>query len=284
MYYLVKGESSGIPGAKLKAYESAHVMRHAQAAYDLLPPPRRFPNQADVPPPLVWENGSPVSPTVNMSWVPQAWRERMNAMATIATRLRHTPRHPFGDTPITNVAGFGAVTISRAEIGTMKTVFRFDKEGDGTVQHSSATWIRGGNLRIFSIPVGIYPAGGLPIRHSQIWDAPPMLSLFDELLLGARPEPFIAAALDDDDASMGGQRDMKVFISGADARGKPISSLSVTFTRLQKPVKDNADGHGVVRIPRNALPVATHSNFVRFAAIVKWEEGEREVPLMYQRR
>ena len=80
-----------------------------------------------------------------------------------------------------------------------------------------------GNVRQFSLPVGVYPSGGVPIYHSQIWDAPPMLGIFDELLMGAAPDSFVAAALDGDDASMGGQRDMRVHIAGATAAG-PRSS------------------------------------------------------------
>ncbi|MGK2887564.1 MAG: hypothetical protein ACSLE8_22775 [Rhodococcus sp. (in: high G+C Gram-positive bacteria)] len=140
-------------------------------------------------------------------------------------------------------------------------------------------------MRSFSLPVGVYPNGGIPLYHAQIWDAPPMLSLFDELLLGAQPEPFIAAALDADDASMGGQRPIKVHISGALPDGSPLIPMNVTFTDLKVPLSKTINGRGTITIPKASLPIATSNNFLRFNAIVTWAgEGRREVGLMYQRR
>jgi pimeloyl-ACP methyl ester carboxylesterase len=282
--YLVKGESTGIPGAKLKAHESAYVIRHAQAAFDLLPPPRNLNHGADVPPAFVFENGGAVSPMVATSWIPSSWQTRMEPMAAAARRLRRPPEFPISSMRITAVAGFGAATDVRADIVSGKMEFGSDPEGDGTVPHASATWIQGTSLRVFSLPVGIYPSGGVPIRHAQIWDAPPMLGIFDELLLSATAEPFVAAAIDADDASMGGQRAMKVLVSGAYAAGAPIPSLNVTFTNLKQPVTATVNGRGTVTIPKSSLPPATGSAFVRFAAIVTWAGGgRREVPLIYQR-
>jgi hypothetical protein len=236
------------------------------------------------PPAFVFENGAAVSPMVATSWIPASWRTRMEPMAAHARRLRRPPAFPIASMRITAVAGFGAATDVQADIVSGRTTFTAGPEGDGTVPHASATWIQGTNLRTLSLPVGIYPSGGIPIRHSQIWDAPPMLSLFDELLLGATPEPFIAVALDADDASMGGQRAMKVLVSGADAAGSPITSLAVTFTNLKQQFAATVNGRGIVTIPRAALPPATGSNFVRFTAIVTWSGGgRREVPLMYGR-
>lgn len=282
--YLVKGEAAGVPGAKLHARESAFVIRHAQAAYDLLPPPRNLNHGADAPPAFVYENGAAVSPMVATSWIPSSWHARMEPMAAHARRLRRPPEFPVSSMRITAVAGFGAATDVRADLVSGSATFTASPEGDGTVPHASATWIQGTSLRKLSLPVGIYPSGGLPIRHAQIWDAPPMLGLFDELLLGAMPEPFLAAALDADDASMGGQRAMKVLISGADATGAPIPAMSVTFTNLKQQLTATVNGRGVVTIPKAALPPATGSNFVRFTTIVSWAGGTREVPLMYQRR
>jgi hypothetical protein len=280
--YLLKGESTGIPSMKLKAYESAYMVRHAQAAYDLLPPPRNL-AAADVPPAFVWENGVAASPMVATSWIPGTWQDRMAPMATAATRLKRTPDFPAG-IPITNVAGFGAETDTRADIVSGKTTFTATPDGDGTVPYASATWLRGSEAKRLSLPVGIYPAGGLPIRHSQIWDAPPMLDIFDELLMGAPPNAFIAAALDSDDASMGGQHPMKVRIAGAGANGAPLIPMSVTFSGLRVPVQATVNGHGTVTIPVSSLPPATNSRFVRFTAIVTWAGGgRREVPLMYRR-
>ncbi|MCM2317659.1 MAG: hypothetical protein NDJ92_21115 [Thermoanaerobaculia bacterium] len=283
--YLVKGQSTGVPGARITANESMRIIRGAQAAYDLLPPPRDLTDPADVPPSFARQGNSSVSPMVATAWIPASWRTRMEPMAAQATRLRRTSDFPVATIQITNVAGFGTTTDTRADLVTGSAAFTAGTEGDGTVPHASAAWLRGPDVRSFSLPVGVYPTGGTPLYHAQIWDAPPMLSLFDELLLGAQPEPFIAAALDADDASMGGQRPMKVHISGALADGSPLVPMNVTFTDLKVPLSRPINGRGTIPIPKASLPIATSSNFVRFNAIVTWAGGgRREVGLMYQRR
>ncbi|MFA6958235.1 MAG: hypothetical protein WC538_20395 [Thermoanaerobaculia bacterium] len=283
--YLVKGQSTGIPGARITANESMRIIRGAQAAYDLLPPPRDLANPADVPPSFARQGNSSVSPMVATAWIPASWRTRMDPMAERATRLRRTPDFPVANIPITNVAGFGAATDTRADLVPGDATFSATAEGDGTVPHASAAWLRGPSVRSFSLPVGVYPTGGVPLYHAQIWDAPSMFGLFDELLLGAQPEPFIVAALDADDASMGGQRPMKVHISGALADGSPLIPMNVSFTNLRVPLSTTINGRGTITIPKASLPIATSSNFVRFNAIVTWAGGgRREVGLMYQRR
>lgn len=282
--YLVKGQSTGIPGARITANESMRIIRGAQAAYDLLPPPRDLANPADVPPSFAREGNIDVSPMVATSWIPATWQTRMEPMAFAAMRLKRTPDFPVANIPITNVAGFGAATDTRADLTIGSATFAATDEGDGTVPHSSASWLRGASVRSVSLPVGVYPTGGIPLYHAQIWDAPPMLGLFDELLLGTQPEPFIAAALDADDASMGGQRAMRVHISGALADGSPLIPMNVTFTQLKVPFSKTINGRGTITIPKASLPIATSSNFVRFNAIVTWMGGgRREVGLMYRR-
>ena len=282
--YLVKGQSTGIPGARITASESMWIIRGAQAAYDLLPPPRDLADPADLPPAIVRSANTSVSPMAATSWIPASWQTRMEPMATRAMRLRRKPEFPIADIPITNVAGFGATTDTRAGIVAGKVTFVSTAEGDGTVPHPSATWLRGPNVRTVSLPVGVYPTGGIPLYHSQIWDAPPMSALFDELLLGAHPEPFIAAALDPDDASMGGQRPMKVHISGALADGSPLIPMNVTFTGLKVPLSKPINGRGTITIPKASLPIATASNFLPSTARVPGGGGgRREVGLMYQR-
>ncbi|MGK2856350.1 MAG: lipase/acyltransferase domain-containing protein, partial [Thermoanaerobaculia bacterium] len=264
--YLVNGQSTGVPGARITAYESRRIIRGAQAAYDLLPPPRDQADPAGVPPPFARQGNSDVSPMVATSWIPASWRTRMEPMAAQAMRLRRMPDFPVANIPVTNVAGFGAATDTRADLVTGSATFTATAEGDGTVPHASAVWLRGPNVRTFSLAVGVYPTGGIPLYHSQIWDAPPMLSLFDELLLVAPPEPFIAAALDANDASMGGQRPMKVHISGALPDGSPLIPMRVTFTNLKVPLSKTINGRGTITIQKGLLPIGTSSAFVRFNA------------------
>ncbi|MGK2856807.1 MAG: lipase/acyltransferase domain-containing protein, partial [Thermoanaerobaculia bacterium] len=167
--YLVKGQSTGVPGARITANESMRIIRGAQAAYDLLPPPRDLAIPADVPPSFARRGNSSVSPMVATAWIPASWRTRMEPMAAHATRLRRTPDFPAANIPITNVAGFGAATDTRADLVTGSATFTATAEGDGTVPHASATWLRGPDVRSLSLPVGVYPTGGIPLYHAQIW-------------------------------------------------------------------------------------------------------------------
>ncbi len=292
--YIAKGEKFGFLSASLNATETRTVMQHAQAGYDLLPPPGLAnAAAADLPPPLVFENGEPVSPAVAVSWIRAADAAIVQPMAGHATRLVRLPEITLPGTatpPITNVVGFGATTDVRATIrGPGKVDFEKSDEGDGTVPLASAQWIRGADVRTFHVPIGGYPTAGIPTYHAQLWDAPPLLEIFDQLLLGIAPGAYVAAALDTDDASAGGTNGLRVRIAAAAHNGAPLPLLKVTFHGLRQKVTRSLTNRvrATVELPKSVLPPYAGSPFVRFEAVLQWSSGStketRELPLIYRR-
>lgn len=292
--YISKGAKFGFMSASLTPTETRTVMQHAQAAYDLLPPPGMANAPAtDAPPSLVFENGVAVLPCAAVSWIRAADAAVVQPMAGHAMRLVRLPEIELPGhvtPPITNVVGFGAPTDVKAIIrGPGKVDFEASDEGDGTVPLVSAQWIRGAGVRTFHVPIGVYPTAGIPSYHSQLWDAPPLLEIFDQILLGTPPAPYVAAAIDTDDASAGGARGLRIRIAAAAANGAPLPSLGVTFEGLRQRVKRSLENRvrATVELPKSILPPYMGSPFVRFEAILKWGSGSaaetRELPLIYRR-
>ncbi len=292
--YLAKGEKFGFLAASMTPTETRTVMQSAQAAYDLLPPPAMA-NAAsdDIPPPMVFENGKAVSPTVSVSWIRAKDAPAVQPRAGHATRLvrlRELTLPGFATPPITNVAGFGADTDVRATIeGPGKVRFEASDEGDSTVPLVSAQWIRGAGVRTFNVPIGVYPTAGIPSYHSQLWDAPPLLEIFDQILLGLAPSAFVAAAIDSDDASAGGANGLRIRIAAAAPNASPLPALKVTFNGLRQKVTRSLSNRvrATVELPKSILPPYAGSPFVRFVAVLQWGSGStketRELPLIYRR-
>jgi hypothetical protein len=122
-----------------------------------------------------------------------------------------------------------------------------------------------------------------------LWDAPPLLEIFDQILLGITPGPFVAAALDSDDASAGGTEGMRVRIGAAGDNASPLPALKVTFKGLRQSVTRSLANRvrATIELPKGVLPPYTGSPFVRFEALLKWGSGSeketRELPLIYRR-
>ena len=292
--YLAKGEKFGLLSASMTATETRTVMQHAQAAYDLLPPPAMANAPAsEAPPPLVFENGKGVSPTVSVSWIRAKDAPDVQPRAGHATRLvrlREWMLQGAALPAITNIAGFGTATDVRALVdGPGKVRFDADDEGDGTVPLVSAQWLGGEGVRTFHVPIGVYPTAGIPSYHSQLWDAPPLLEIFDQVLLGIPPSAFVAAAIDSDDASAGGEKGLRVRIGAGAANSSPLPSLRVTFRGLRHTVTRALTNRvrATIALPKSVLPPYAGSSFVRFEAVLQWGSGNaketRELPLIYRR-
>ena len=285
--YLSNGEKFGFLQASLDPQEAREVMSFAQAAYDLLPPPAVG---ADVPPALAFDANGPVSPLVNTTWT--SWsatpaRIIANA-ANAAARMARTREILPGTAlpPMVNLAGFGAETLSRADISSTGGVtFRTSKDGDGTVLFPSAEWITKTNARTFYVPIGVYATNQIPTFHSAIWDAPPLTQIFDQIVKGDAPKPFVAAAIDNDDASNGGQNGLRIYVSAAGVNGQALPNATISFKGLQT---NQAFPLNQVRTTVNiqpaALPPFSGSLLVRFMAEVRWGSNQkRELVLIYRR-
>lgn len=293
--FLTKGEPFGILNARLSASETREIMRHAQAAYDLLPPDAvAGAAPGEQPPALVFAGSTPVSPCSATQWIPAGNDfDYMRANAAVAGRLARKPEifeAGIGMPEMTNVVGWGAWTDTKARMTAKgKVDFEKTKEGDGTIPTVSASWLGATPARTYHVPIGTYATNAIPTYHSQIWDAPPLLDLFDQVLDDAPREAFVAASIDADDASEGGASGLTVRVAAADADARPLSNASVSFEglTLRNPIPLGRSTHVDVVLEASALPPRLVPGLFRFVAVVSWDETSgrkhRELPLILRR-
>jgi hypothetical protein len=238
LYAITKGESVGFLFARLTAEQGATIMSHAQAAYDLLPP--------DV--------------LADLTWIPpDAGHDYMRQLAASAHAA--IPRN-FDDLSVTNVCGWGIDTwTSRA--------WTHNKDaGDGTVPVISSSWIRGANVRTVFLPIGAYAAANIPYAHSRIWDSPPVLQLFEEVLNNAPRSPFLCAAADSDDY-IDYNADVDVRFS-ADV---PNCQVAVDLGGPPVPVTTNPEGRGAFILKRAGIEHNVGNDIFRFNVTFRWAGG-----------
>ncbi|HEX9500398.1 MAG TPA: hypothetical protein VGA10_01970, partial [Thermoanaerobaculia bacterium] len=234
LYAITKGESVGFLFARVSAEQGATIMSHAQAAYDLLPP--------DV--------------LADPSWMSADYMRNLAASAHGSF-----PRN-FDDLPVTNVCGWGIDTW------TSRTWDHSKDAGDGTVPIISSSWIRGANVRTVFLPIGAYAAANIPYAHSRIWDSPPVLQLFEEVLNNAPRSPFLCAAADSDDY-IDYNADVDVRFS-ADVP----SNVTVDLGGSHIPVAINGEGRGAFILKRAGIQHNVGSDIFRFTVTFRWNGGQ----------
>lgn len=294
--YLAKGEAFGFLNARLTASDVREIMSHSQAAYDLFPPD---PAKTDLHSAsgralnlFVNAAGQQIAPLVDLSWIPAAsTRDYMRQMAHDAdARLgRRTSeiRLPGGAVtpPITNVVGWGTPTEVGCTLDAGTITFTTNDEGDNTVPAASAAWLRGERVRTFFLPVGVYPTAGIPSRHVRIWDSPPVLELFDQVLLGKAAEPWVCAAADSDQA-LDRKSDVTIRLAAQDEQGKPFADARATLRNVagQKPVQLVGAARANIVVKRKNLHANAGSDLCRFVIEVAWGDGgptrRREIPIV----
>ncbi len=294
------GFSVGIPPASLGASDVAKVIRHTQAAYDLFPP-----DPAKTK--LVGRDGRPlglfvldvpghpqVGPLVDVRWVAAGAandfmrQHAADADARLGARTIDI-RIPGGvaTPPITNVVGWGfstqtgCVMSASGDLQILST-----KEGDGTSAAASASWLDGPAVRTLFVPVGVYPTNGIPTIHSRLWDAPPLLQVFDEVLLDHPQEPFVCAAADGDEM-IDSQSDVTLRISAMGPAGGALPNASVELQGITThPISFNGQPRLDVVLPRTAIHPDPQGLF-RFVAEISWDRvggrEQREVVLILKR-
>ena len=291
--YLVRGEKFGFLNFSLSAGEVREVMRHAQAAYDLFPPDPARTDLAGVN--LFVDDADPtqqIGPLVDLRWVPAGAendfvRERAgDADRRLGGRTRSFDL-PAGVAmpPVTNVAGWGGDTDTRCRMDAAGRVsFESTVQGDGTAAFASVTWLRGPGVRTFALPVGVYPTNGIPNRHARIWDAPPLLEIFDQVLRGAERRPFVCAAAGNE--AMGRSRTVSVLLVAQDALGNPLPGARADFHgRL---AGNSVEFHGAVRatfnLDREGIQGNVTATRFRFVVEVSWgarsADERREIPVI----
>jgi pimeloyl-ACP methyl ester carboxylesterase len=304
--YLAVGQPIGFGPIGLNPAEVRSVMITSQAAYDLFPPDpdKTIMIDADNTPLdlfLVEGHSFQAGPLVKLDWTPpgaagdamralaaDADRRLGNRISTIAIAGASVP-------PITNVAGWGFSTLTQCTMAASGTAgvgggrglaFASTPEGDGTIPLVSSTWLRGPGVRTFVLPIGAYAEDQLPHVHSQIWDAPPVLQLLDQVLRDAPAAPFVWGAADHDEA-VDPRSDVTVRLTAADANGLPLPNASFTTAGLPQPVTKKLPRDLVkfkLPVPRtNLRPNVGSSDLFRFELRVSWDgaPAPHSVPILF---
>jgi len=240
LHAITVGESAGFLLAKITAAEGAQIAGHAQAAYDLLPP--EF--------------------LADLSWTTA---DSMRQLAATAH-----PRFPlnFDALPVTNVCGWGINTW------TSQTWSQSKDAGDGTVPVSSSSSIGGANVRTFFLPIGAYATANIPYSHPRIWDSPPVLQLFEEVLNDAFRSPFLCAAADGDEY-IDYESDVDVRFAAMSPHGGALAGckVSVDIDGLKTDVPLNTDGRGAFTLKRLGIEHNVANDIYRFTVAFRWGGG-----------
>lgn len=289
--FLAKGEKFGFLTASLSASEVREVMSHSQSAYDLFPPD---PAKTDLTSAsgkrlnlFVSASGKQAGPLVDLDWIPSSpSKDYMRVMAADSDARLGRRASASDMPPVTNVVGWGVGTDTQCVMdGDGKIEIVTSEEGDSTVPTVSAAWLRGTGVRTFFLPVGVYPTAGIPSRHARIWDSPPVLELFDQVLLGKTPEPWVCAAADNDE-SLDRRSDVTIRLAAQDEQGRALPDARATFRNVtgRSPVQfRNAPRINVV-VKRTGLKPNAAPNLCRFVIEVAWGDGgparRREIPVV----
>lgn len=283
LHYLHRGEGNVL----LSSRDARHLMRRAQAAYDLLPPdPSTSPPTT---PPLVTLAGSGrrivTSPLVERSWMPGG--EEGAEMARRADRagrpeLAHRqPRIDLGGAappPIVNVVGWGVTTPSWAELSPAGDVaIHVDTAGDGTASEASAAWLAGPGVETFFLPLGIDAESRIPLRHARIWDGRPVVELLERALRDAPPRPFVAAAVEGRDERRAAVRTVRLSAQAADA--SPLPAARAIFRAPLAhvgPIDFAGRTHLEHGVPTAGLSANAPDRALRFVVEIAWGGGGAE--------
>jgi pimeloyl-ACP methyl ester carboxylesterase len=256
LHAITEGESQGFLFIKLiSAKESAWMISHAQAAYDLFP----------------------TDPTTNLftangSWIRNAY------MRTLARNAHGAFARRFNALPVTNVCGWGVPTYEGCTLtnGTLSFQATNRNLGDGTVPLVSSEWLQGSGVRTMDLPIGAYATNFIPRVHAQIWDSPPVLQLFDEVLNDRPRVPFICAAADGDDY-IDYSSDVRLRLSAMADDGSPlpncVANVSLSGGNTQVPMqKVRAE----VLIRRANIHHNIDPDLYRFTVDFRWEGGHAQ--------
>lgn len=249
----------------LSETEGQGLMSRALAAYDLMPADPAF----NI---FFGQNGNPTTPIIDTSWMKQQYMRDLAAKA-------HGPfPQQFDTLPLTNVCGWGAETLTTASIDGNTQAVDFaptDKEaGDGTVPFVSSSWLQGGGVRSMYLPIGAYATDFLLKVHDQLWDSPPVLQLFDEVLVDRKRMPFLCAAADSDDY-VDVDAPVRLRISAVAADGSALPNLVINVNldgmRTEVPLIDGK--RGLILIGRAGIHHNIEPDLYRFNVEFNWNGG-----------
>jgi pimeloyl-ACP methyl ester carboxylesterase len=267
LHAVTKGVSIGFLFIKLlSSAEGQGLMGCAVAAYDLLPTVPSLNLFFD-------QHGNATTPLTDQSWINQQFMRDAAAQA-------HGPFPQIFDTlPLTNVCGWGAKTWTTASINATAQTVDFkapDKEaGDGTVPFISSSWLLGANVRSMYLPIGAYATGFIPKVHGQLWDSPPVLQLFDEVLKNASKTPFLCAAADSDDyLDYSKPVRLRVSAMAGDGSALPNLVINVNLDGKRTAIPLDPDGkRGFILISRANIHHNIEPDLYRFNCEYTWTGG-----------
>lgn len=275
LHALTEGVSIGFLFIKLLSQqEGLGLMTRAEAAYDLLPTDAALNLFFD-------QNGKATTPLLDQSWIQQQYMRDLAAKA-------HGPfPRQFDTLPLTNVCGFGGDTWTTARIdkATQKVVYALTSKevGDGTVPFVSSSWLQGANVRSMYLPIGVYATGFLPKVHGQIWDSPPVLQLFDEVIADKQRLPFLCAAADSD-AYIDFSAPVPVRISAIAPDGSALPNLAVNVNldgqRTRVPMPDGK--RGTINIGRGNIHHNIEPDLYRFMVEFNWTGGSDKRAVIFR--
>ncbi|MFL6248767.1 MAG: lipase/acyltransferase domain-containing protein [Thermoanaerobaculia bacterium] len=279
LYAVHEGRAQTILGIPLMtADESANLIGHAQAAYDLFPPDPARTDLDDVK--LVHGlDGHLKGANVDLSWIKANRRDYAVPRAQSANeRLGARPRD--FELPLTNVVGWGAATHPGAVLEEQDIHFLPDEKdaGDGTVPRLSASWIRGPHVRTLLVPIGAFVADPIADRHAHMWDSLAVTDIFRELFRPGTPRnPFVAAAADSDDAIDLNSGSVTIRLTAQSNDGQPLPNCIATARIIKKkiPIPFQGRTSAIFRLNRQGIE-SNFGHLFRFEIDFTWDGGSRK--------
>lgn len=274
------GESTSFLGVTLlTADESANLVGHAQAAYDLFPPdPLRTPmNDIQLVHGL---NGQQAGANVDTSWIKADRVAYSKPLADNANARLGARSQDFGPVKMTNVVGWGGPTWPSAILTNQDVVFLAKEKdaGDATAPRVSASWIRGANTRTITVPIGSFVTDLIPDFHAHLWDSVAVQQVFREVLQDHKREALIAACSDAKEAIDINSQAVTIRMTAQDADGKPLPNCIATakVNGANIPVPFKGDVRAVLRLSRAGIHHNAGPDFFQFFVDFKWDGGRRD--------
>lgn len=277
LYAVHEGRAQTIFGIPLlSADDSAHLIGHAQAAYDIFPPDPARTDMGNVK--LVHgSDGALAGANVDLSWIKDDRRAYAEPRAQQANARLGARSRDF-ELKLTNVVGWGAPTHPGAILEPNDVHFLPEEKdaGDGTVPAVSASWIRGANVRTIVVPIGAFVADPIADRHAHMWDSLAVWGIFKELFReGTRPEPFLAAAADGDEAIDLNSGVVTIRLTAQANDGRPLPDCMATATIMNRRFRIPFIGtRAVLNVNRQGI-TANFGELFRFTIDFAWDGGSR---------
>lgn len=278
LYAVHEGRSQTILGISLMtADESANLIGHTQAAYDLFPPDPARNDMGDVQ--LVHGlDGNAAGANVDLRWIKEDRRGYAIPLAQRANDRLGTRSRNF-ELPLTNVVGWGAPTHPGAVLEQNDIHFLPEEKdaGDGTVPLVSASWIQGADVRTIVVPIGAFVADPIADRHAHMWDSLAVADIFREVFRPGTPgREFIAVAADSDEAIDLNSFLVTIRLTAQSNGGRPLPNCVATATIKNRrfPVPFNGGTRAVFRVNRQGIQ-SNFGDLFRFTFDFVWDGGSR---------